>query len=165
MQSPGSSIKQQKLNVFSSCGTATLLTKQNRLRLSACHRRETPGMQHSHSLGKSWRRGEGRKTCSFTSPRATSTEGDGGSCEMQELKGCSHPNSRKHAALPDQVGKKQWQHSRYQTRLTQNHTKLHLRAADPSSCATREHPVTQHRAPWPSISPSERGWSFQLQLL
>lgn len=53
MQSPGSSIKQQKLNVISSHGTATLLTKQNRLRLMACHLCETPGMERSHSLGKS----------------------------------------------------------------------------------------------------------------
>lgn len=53
MQSPGSSIKQQKLNVTSSHGTATLLTKQNRLRLTACHLCETPGTERSRSLGKS----------------------------------------------------------------------------------------------------------------
>lgn len=47
MQSPGSSIKQQKLNVISSRGTAAALAKQNRSRLTACHLWETPG-----SLGK-----------------------------------------------------------------------------------------------------------------
>lgn len=89
-QNPGSSIKQQKLNVISSRGTATLLTVAQSDSLSLSDTGTQPGERLAQ------RRGEEGSVLQLTTD--TSTERDG---HLHELKGTSDPSRHNHTG---QVG-------------------------------------------------------------
>lgn len=168
MQSPGSSIKQQKLNVVSSRGTAAALAKQNPSRLTACHLWETPGTLGS--LGKGWQRGEEHAVLPLTGHH----QHGGWRWQLRNARAerrrppptspPGHPHPAPPATMPDKVGRssstapnfKQASASSAQTVLEDSHA---------PGRATREHPATRHRAPGPRHLSIRRGGSSQLQPL